>query len=83
VDDKTCLFYSEQESVRHLFFECCVAKLFWSWVEEITRRCVEADFESVASLWLHDKKCRPLNVLCSAIMWTIWKSHNELCFQGK
>jgi hypothetical protein len=23
LDDKTCLFYSEPESVSHLFFKCC------------------------------------------------------------
>jgi hypothetical protein len=30
VEDDTCLFCSEQEYVRHLFFECCVARSFWS-----------------------------------------------------
>jgi hypothetical protein len=25
VEDKTCLFCGEYESVRHLFFNCCVA----------------------------------------------------------
>jgi hypothetical protein len=26
VEDKTCLFCAEQESVHHLFYECVVAK---------------------------------------------------------
>jgi hypothetical protein len=26
VNDKTCLFCSENESVKHLFYECCVAR---------------------------------------------------------
>jgi hypothetical protein len=30
VEDGTCMFCAKQESVRHLFFECCVAKVFWS-----------------------------------------------------
>jgi hypothetical protein len=29
VEDKTCLFCEEAETVHHLFFDCCVAKLMW------------------------------------------------------
>jgi hypothetical protein len=28
------------------------------------------------------KKIQKLNVLTSAVLWTIWKTHNDLCFQG-
>jgi hypothetical protein len=27
MDDLSCLFYCEKETVSHLFFECCVARL--------------------------------------------------------
>jgi hypothetical protein len=27
VNDKTCLFCAENETIHHLFFECCIAKL--------------------------------------------------------
>jgi hypothetical protein len=26
LDDKTCVFYNEPESVTHLFFQCCVTQ---------------------------------------------------------
>jgi hypothetical protein len=29
MDDMACAFCNEHESVRHLFFECCVAQAFW------------------------------------------------------
>ena len=29
VDDKSCVFCEEKETVNHLFFECVVAKLIW------------------------------------------------------
>jgi hypothetical protein len=35
LDDVTCLFCTELESVRHLFFECCVAQSMW----ETSLRC--------------------------------------------
>jgi hypothetical protein len=35
----------------------------------------------VAKNLLADKKSKCLNVLTSAVMWTIWKTRNDLCFQ--
>jgi hypothetical protein len=29
IDDSSCLFCREDESVTHLFFNCCVAKEMW------------------------------------------------------
>jgi hypothetical protein len=35
VTDKTCLFCNEAEFVKHLFFECCVAKEIWARITDI------------------------------------------------
>jgi hypothetical protein len=50
VDDLSCLFCSETESISHLFFECCVAKVFWQTISDITNVELGSDFESVAKL---------------------------------
>ena len=34
IPDKTCLFCSEHESVHHIMFDCCVAKLIWGYIAE-------------------------------------------------
>jgi hypothetical protein len=81
VDDTSGLFCNEKESVSHLFFECCVAKLFWSWIVEITGIPIGADFESVAKCWLSKKRFSMLNMLSSAVLWSLWKLRNDLCFQ--
>jgi hypothetical protein len=48
VNDDTCLFCSENESIAHLFFFCCcVAKQFWSVISEIIGVSVRLDFESM------------------------------------
>jgi hypothetical protein len=39
------------------------------------------DFESVAKLWLHDKKLKAINICTITALWAIWKFRNELCFQ--
>jgi hypothetical protein len=48
VNDKTCLFYSENESVKHLFYECCVARNLWEVIAEIIELPLVKDFESMA-----------------------------------
>jgi hypothetical protein len=82
VEDKTCLFCSEPESVSHLFFECCIAQLLWKIVSEISSIPMIKDFESLGLIWIRGKKFRIHNVLTSAVIWSIWKTRNNLCFQG-
>jgi hypothetical protein len=40
------------------------------------------DFESVAKLWLQNKKYKFVNIVTSAMLWTLWKFRNDLVFQG-
>jgi len=46
VEDVSCLFCLEQESVNHLFFSCCVAATR-SYIAEIFNKDIGCDFESV------------------------------------
>jgi hypothetical protein len=60
-----------------------VAQDFWKEISEITRLQIGTDFELlVAKLWLLGKKFKVVNALTSAVLWTIWKLRNGLCFQG-
>jgi hypothetical protein len=56
VDDKSCLFCSEPESVYHLFFECVIARQTWLGISEVIGAQIGQDFESVARRWLCNKK---------------------------
>jgi hypothetical protein len=82
VEDKTCLFCEELESVHHLFFECVVAKQSWSVVSVVVGFQIGADFESMAKCWLCNTKFSVVNMLSSAVCWSIWRLRNMLCFQG-
>jgi hypothetical protein len=79
VSDPTCLMCNEMESVTHLFFECCVAKIAWSIVSGLLGVSLRENFESVARLWLANKRHELTNVISSSV---IWKLRNEICFQG-
>jgi hypothetical protein len=52
LDDKTCLFCEEAESVTHIFFDCIVAQALWVHCVEITSYPVISDFESLGRFWV-------------------------------
>jgi hypothetical protein len=80
VEDGSCLFCVEQESVAHLFFVCCIARAFWCWIIEIAGVELGSDFESIARFWILGNKYNMLNVLSSVVLWTLWKTRSILCF---
>lgn len=83
VSDATCLLCVKSESINHLFFECCIAKLNWECISELLDLGLGQDFESVARFWVANKRHKVTNTVSSAVLWSIWKFQNELCFQGR
>jgi hypothetical protein len=82
VEDVTCLFCNESESIAHLFFECVVAKQAWLMLAEVIGFNVGLDYETMATCWLCNTKYGVVNMLSAALCWGIWKLRNSLCFQG-
>jgi hypothetical protein len=83
VEDRTCLFCSEFESVEHLFFKCIVADHLWQTISTLFGISIGSDFESVARWWISNNKNSVLNTVSSAVLWAIWSLRNDLCFQGR
>jgi hypothetical protein len=82
LDDKSCIFCSENETVNHIFFECCVSCQLWKNINEVLCVKVGHDFESVANLWLSDKKLKLVNVCTTTVLWSLWESRSDMIFQG-
>lgn len=82
LDCTTCLFCQEQESVSHLFFDCCVARKVWSEIASSLNIRIGNSFIDIATCWLCNKKFLVRNMLSSAIIWSLWKVRNLLCFQN-
>ena len=83
MDNLSCLFCEENETVHHLFFGCCVPSSIWCHLSEIFNTNLGANFESVARWWISNKKNAVLNTCCAALMWCTWKLRNDLCFQAR
>jgi hypothetical protein len=81
LDDLSCLFYCENETASHLFFDCCVAKYMWMIVSEFLGIVVGDNLEFVAKLWVMGSKFKLINVCTTAVLWSIWKIRNDICFQ--
>ena len=54
----------------------------WKLVAEVIGVNIGSDYESVAKLWVANKKHVVTNVISSAVLWSLWKLRNEICFQG-
>jgi hypothetical protein len=81
VDDPSCLFCSNNETVHHLLFDCVVAKKAWEEISIILGINIGLDYESIARLWLCNKRFDVANIISLALCWCLWKLRNGLCFQ--
>lgn len=73
LEDECCLFCTEEKSVHHVFFECVVAKQFWA---------IISDAVGIGTYWLSNKKHTVLNMVSSAVLWSIYKLRNDIYFQN-
>jgi hypothetical protein len=82
IEDPSCLFCSEAETVQHLFFDCVVAAQCWKVISDIVGTTVGGDLVLIGQYWLSNKRNCVLNIVTSAVFWSIWKLRNEILFQN-
>ena len=52
LEDVSCLFCTEDESVHHLFFDCVVSKQIWAIISECLDISIGDNFTSIGTMWL-------------------------------
>ena len=52
LEDVSCLFCTEDESVHHLFFDCVVSKQIWAIISECLDISIGDKFTSIGTMWL-------------------------------
>ena len=82
VEDMTCVFCSELETIQHLFFDCIVAKKIWAIIAECFNIPIPVSFTSLSSFWKRKKHGEALNTATSATLWSLWLLRND-CLSGE
>jgi hypothetical protein len=75
------VFSALKKSVHHLFFGYVVAQRAWRVISQILGVETGTDYESVAKMWLCNKKYGVINIVTSAVCWSIWMLRNAIIFQ--
>jgi hypothetical protein len=75
------LFCNELETCDHLFFECAVATAIWSEIRRILQIHITViNFDVIAGLWKNNKQNALANLVSAAVLWSIWLTRNDMCF---
>ena len=83
VEDMSCVFCSEPETIQHLFFDCIVARHVWDLVPDSFNVIAPDSFVLLASFWKKRKSCEALNIVTVATLWSLWRFRNDFVFQGR
>ena len=82
----TCAFFSQLESLDHMFFQCSVARVTWGFIAFcLGAHEIPNDILSYSG-WI--RKFLPgetivYHLIFAAIYWAIWKCRNKACFDSK
>lgn len=83
VEDSSCLFCCELESVSHLFFDCAVAKQMWFALAAVFNIHLEPSLDSIGKFWLSNRKNCVLNIISSFALWSLTSlSENRVAEYG-
>ena len=80
MEDPTCLFCNEVESINHLFFGYVVARQLWVVLSVVFDVQLGGSLESIGKFCLSNKRNGVLNMFTSATLWSLWKLRNDICF---
>ena len=81
-----CMFCSEQETIKHLFFECSFARSIWSTIQIASNLYPPKSVANVFGNWLHgiDKSLRTvIRVGAIAVIWSLSLCRNDKVFSDK
>ncbi len=78
---KICCFCHKEETIKHLFFECRLARSVWSLIQIASNICSPRNVSHMFGQWVlrHTKELLGAATTC----WAIWLSRNDVVFDRK
>jgi hypothetical protein len=83
---KRCVFCYQDETIKHLFFQCRFARSIWSIIKIASSLYPMTSVANVFGNWLHgiDLRFRMLiRVGTIAVIWSLWLCRNDKVFEDK
>jgi hypothetical protein len=84
--NKTYVFCSQDETIKHLFFYCNFARFMWSVIQAASGLYNPTSITNIFGNWLHDidyKYMILLRVGAMALIWSLWLCRNDKVFNDK
>jgi len=84
--DAKCCFCNCDETIRHLFFECHLAKCVWQAIQYTFAVTPPVNITCMMGSWLNGypaKLKKQMLIGVSAICWALWLCRNEAVFQKR
>ena len=78
-----CSFCDRDETIKHLFFDCLLAKVLWRTVHIAFNITPPTSVNALFGTWLNGVEpdlARHIRVGVCALLWTIWNCRNDLVF---
>jgi hypothetical protein len=84
--NKTCVFCSQYETIKYLFFHCNFARSIWLVIQVASGLYTPTSIANIFGNWLHDidyKYMILLRVGAMALIWSLWLCRNDKVFNDK
>lgn len=81
-----CAFYHQNETIKHLFFQCRFARSIWSCIQVASDLYSPTSVANIFGNWLHgiDHRFTTLiRVEALAVIWSLWLCRNNKVFTDK
>lgn len=81
-----CCYCEQNETIKHLFIECPLAKLLWRTIQIAFNISPPICVGSIFTTWLNGvdaKISKLIGVGICALFWAIWNTRNDMIFNGK
>ena len=80
---KWCCFYHQDETIKHLFLKCPLAKLLWCKVHAVFNITPPNSITTLFEMWLDGLEPQittHIRVRVCALLWAMWNCRNDVIF---